>query len=235
MPIGVGLFLQRKGIGAGGGGHTVEAEWADVHVLSHGRDRATKGLRDDGAGFFAGGDEGVALGDAGEEGGDVGGGDHLQKGVGGVVAEAADFGGGVVEGESGLGAKRAYRSLVEPLLSRHAKMQLVPEMNQPHNPPEVVDPVGVVERHAPAMWLGRETAEEQDACSGRQERLERVLFGIHGSAKITGIGGIDKKVVVFYKINTDISKSWQALPKLGGAGWRVYLCKKKNNERVARS
>ena len=148
-----------------------------VDASSYRRDGATEGLCDDGAGFFAGGDEGVARRDAGQKGGDVGGGDDFQEGVGCVVFEAADFAGGVVEGESLLGAEGADGGFVEAFLGADAEVVLVAEVNQSHDAPEVVDPVGVVEWHAPTVRLGREAAEEQDAGVGRQERFEGVSFG----------------------------------------------------------
>ena len=101
----------------------------DINVSSYGRDGATEGCSGEGAGFFAGGDEGVALRNTGQKGGDVGGGDDFQEGIGCIVAEAADFGGSVVEGQASLGAELPNRSLVKPLLPRHAEMQLVPKVN----------------------------------------------------------------------------------------------------------
>ena len=176
LPIRLGFLLQREGVGAGGGGHAPEAEGGEVHPAADGRDGAVEGLGGEGAGFFARGDEGVAVGDAGQQGRDVRGGDDLQEGVGGVVFEAAHLAGGVVEREAGVGAELPDPGFVEALLPRHAEMILFPEVDDSHDPPEVVDPVGVVERHAPAVRLGRETAEEQDACVRGQEGLEGVLF-----------------------------------------------------------
>ena len=135
-----------------------------------------EGLGGEGAGFFARGDEGMAVGDAGQQGRDVRGGDDLQEGVGGVVFEAAYLAGGVVEREAGVGAELPDPGFVEAFLAWHAEMILFPEMEDSHDPPEVVDPVGVVERHAPAVRLGREAAQEQDARVRGQEGLERVLF-----------------------------------------------------------
>ncbi len=135
-----------------------------------------EGLGGEGAGFFARGDEGVAGRDAGQQGGDVRGGDDLQEGVGGVVFEAAYLAGGVVEGEAFPGAKVPDSSFVETFFARHAEMILFPEVDDSHDPPEVIDPVGVVERHAPAVRLGREAAQEQDARALRQEGFEGVLL-----------------------------------------------------------
>ena len=124
LPVRLGLLLQRQGVGAGGGGHAPEAEGGEVHPAADGRDGAVEGLGGEGAGFFACGDEGVAGRDAGQQGGDVGGGDDLQESVGGVVFEAAYLAGGVVEGQTFPGAKLPDSSFVEALLSRHAEMIL---------------------------------------------------------------------------------------------------------------
>ena len=133
----------------------------------------------DGAGFFAGGDEGVAVGDTGQQRGDVGGGDDFEEGVGGVVLEAADFGGGVIKRQTFPRGERSYSSFVEALFANHAEVILVPEVNQPHDPPEVVDPVRVIKRHAPAVRLGRETPQKEDACAFGQEWLEWMFFYGH--------------------------------------------------------
>ena len=140
---------------------------------------AGEGGGDYGAGFLAGGDEGVAGWNPRQQGGDVGGCDHFQEGVRGIVPQPPYFAGGVIERQAGIGTELSDRGLVEPLLGRDAEMLLVPEVNQPHDPPEVVDPVGVIERHAPAVRLGRETAQEQDASAIRQEGFKWMLFGFH--------------------------------------------------------
>ena len=196
-PIRLSLLLQREGVGAGGGGHAPEAERCpvgaghdDVNIFAHGRDGAVEGLGDDGAGFFAGGDEGVAMGDAGQHGRDVRGGDDLQEGVGGVVFEAAYLACGVVEREAGVGAELPDPGFVETLFAWHAEMILFPEVDDAHDTPEVVDPVGVVERHAPAVRLGREAAQEQDARALRQEGFEGVLlYGRLGGHRLEDLRG----------------------------------------------
>ena len=75
-----------------------------------------EGLGGEGAGFFARGDEGVATGDAGQQGWDVRGGDDLQEGVGGVVFEAAYLAGGVVEGQARVRPK-------QPLNQNHLRRE----------------------------------------------------------------------------------------------------------------
>lgn len=118
----------------------------------------------------------MAVGDLGQQGGDVGGRDHLQKGVGGVVLETPHFAGCVVERQSFGGAERPDQGFVKAFLPRQAKMFPVPKMNQAHDAPEVIDPVGVIERHAPAVRLGRKTPEEQNPGALREERLKGVFF-----------------------------------------------------------
>ena len=103
-----------------------------------------------------------------------------REGVGGVVAETADFAGGVVEGEALIGTEGADGGLVEAFLGRDAEVVLVGKVDDAHYAPEVVDPVGVIEGHAPAVGLGREAAQEEDAGARGQEGLERMEFGFHG-------------------------------------------------------
>ena len=64
---------------------------------------------------------------------------------------------------------------------------IVPEVDLSHDPPEIVDPVRVVERHAPAVLLRRKTPQEQDSCTLRRERLERMFLNGHDrSDKVAG-------------------------------------------------
>ena len=72
------------------------------------------------------------------------------------------------------------------------------------------------------MFLGRETAQEKDACTLRKEGLERMFFDgrcSHGT-----------KLSIFYESFSKFSqttKFWQALPKLGVALRQGYICKKR--------
>ena len=150
-----------------------------IDVSAERREGASEGFGGELGGFLAGGDKGVARRDPGEEGGDVGGLNHLQEGVGGIVLEAAHLAGGVVEGEALAGAEGADRRFVEAFLARHAEVVLVAEMDQAQDAPEVVDPVGVVERHAPAVRLRREAAQKQDTRAFRKKWLKRVLLSAH--------------------------------------------------------
>ena len=130
-------------------------------------------------GLLAGGDQGVAVRDVGQQGGDVGGRNHFQEGVGGVVLQPPDFAGGVVEGQAFAGAEVPDPRFVKAFFAHYAEMVFIPEVNEPHDSPVVVDPIRIVERHAPAMRLGRETSQEEDACARRQERLKGMRLGNH--------------------------------------------------------
>ncbi len=86
----IGFFLQRKGIGAGGGRHTPELErcWnptGNLYIRADGRNRTSETLRNYSGGLFSSSNEHLAGGNAGQQRRDVGGGDHLQEGVGGIV------------------------------------------------------------------------------------------------------------------------------------------------------
>ena len=80
-----------------------------------------------------------------------------------------------------MGAEFANIGLIEAFFCGVAEVVFVVEMNQPHDSPEVVDPVGVIERHAPAVRLRRETAQKKDPGVFRQKRFKRVLLYIHWS------------------------------------------------------
>ena len=67
-------------------------------------------------------------------------------------------------------------------------MVLVSEMDEAEDAPEVVDPVGVVERHTPAVRLRRETAQKEHSRSFGQEWLERVKFCVHPRTLVS-VGG----------------------------------------------
>ena len=55
-------------------------------------------------------------------------------------------------------AELTYCNLIEAFFIRDAKVVFVAKMNQPHDAPEIIDPIWVIEWHAPAMRLGRKTA-----------------------------------------------------------------------------
>ncbi len=142
-------------------------------------DGAAEGAADNLGGLLAGGDKGVAERDLLQQCGDIGRRYYLEVGIGGVVFKAFYLGGGVVECQAVLGAELAYGGLVEAFLTDDAEMVLVVEMNEADDAPEVVDPVGVIERHAPAVWLGWETAQKQYSGGLGQERLKRMRLYAH--------------------------------------------------------
>ena len=59
-----------------------------------------------------------------------------------------------------MGAEFANIGLIEAFFFDDAEVVFIIEMYQADDAPEVVDPVGVIERHAPAVGLGRETAQK---------------------------------------------------------------------------
>ena len=138
-----------------------------------------EGIGNYGAGFFAGSDQRAAIRNPGQQGGDVGGGNYLQESVGGVVFQAADLAGGVVEGQAFIGTESSDGGFVKPFIGLDAEVIFVPEVDEAHYPPEIVDPVRVVERHAPTMRLRRETAQKQHPRPLRQERLKWVWLYVH--------------------------------------------------------
>ena len=80
-----------------------------------------------------------------------------------------------------MSAELAYGELVEAFLAYDAEVVLVVEMDKAYDAPEVIDPVGVIERHAPAVGLGRETAQKQYPGVLRQKWLKRMCLYIHRS------------------------------------------------------
>ena len=78
-----------------------------------------------------------------------------------------------------MGAELAYGGLVEAFLTDDAEVVFIVEMDKADDAPEVVDPVGVIEWHAPAVGLGRETAQKQYPGVAGQERLERMRLYAH--------------------------------------------------------
>ena len=148
-------------------------------MASDGRNGAVEGTGDYLCCLLAGGDYCGAVGYFLQQCGDIGLCYYLQKGVGGIVFQTADLGCGVIEGQAFLGAEVAYIGLIETFFFDDAESVLIVEVYQAHDAPEVIDPVGVVKRHAPAVRLRRETAQEQDLCVLRQEGLKRVRLNVH--------------------------------------------------------
>ena len=130
-------------------------------------------------GLLPGGDYCPAGRYMGQEGGYVGRFDNFQIFVGGVVPETPHFACRVVKGKSLVPAKGLDMCLVETLPAGYDEMVLVPMENESHHPPEIVQPVRVVEWHGPSFGLGWETAQEKDPGTFRKKRLERMTFNTH--------------------------------------------------------
>ena len=159
----------------------------DGYMATDGRLFAAISLNQDVGCLLAGGDDGIAMRQPFQQGGDVRGGHDLEELVGGIVCQPADFRGGIIHGKAFFRAESHDPSFVKTLLSGNLEMALVLEKEQAADPPEIVDPVRVVEVHAPASGLGREAAEEEYPGFLRQERLERMLFCVHGSARAVSL------------------------------------------------
>ena len=73
--------------------------------------------------------------------------DHLQKRVRGIVLQPPDLYRSVVESESPLPAKPHDTTHVESLLAPHRKSFALPEIDQPHDPPKVIQPIRIIKLH----------------------------------------------------------------------------------------
>ena len=82
-----------------------------------------------------------------------------------------------------MGAEFAYIGLIEAFFFCVAEVVFIVEMDEANDSPEVVDPVGVIEWHAPAVGLGRETAQKQYPGVLGQEGFKRMLLYIHRSQR----------------------------------------------------
>ena len=78
-----------------------------------------------------------------------------------------------------MGAEFAYIGLIKAFFVDDAEVVFIVEVYQTHDPPEVVDPVWVIKRHAPAVRLRRETAQKQDPCVLGQKRFKRMFLDVH--------------------------------------------------------
>ena len=112
----------------------------------------------------------------------------FQESIGGVVFETPDLACCVVKGKALLCAEGSDGRLVEALISRDAEMIFVGEMDQSHDAPEIINPIRIIERHAPAVRLWRKTAQKEDMCIFRQERIEWMFLGHTIQAKIHHYG-----------------------------------------------
>ena len=145
-------------------------------------------MGNDSAGFFASGDQRAAVGDTGQKGRDVGGGDNLQEGIGGIVFEPTHLASRIVEGQSLGRTERADGRFIKPFLLRDAEVILVPKVDEAHDPPKIIDPIRIIKGHIPTMLLRRKTPQEQNPCPLRQKRLEGMFlnrrFHHHKDSKI---------------------------------------------------
>lgn len=130
-----------------------------------------------------------------QEGMDVGGQDNLQKLVRGIVLQAAYGGGGVEEAYPLVLQKGDDEVKTEGLCLGVHEMVLVAKENEALYAPVVVDEVGIVEVHAPALPLRRETAKEEHTAVLWQKGVQRmVLYAIGRKGNVLeveeGGGGI---------------------------------------------
>ena len=126
---------------------------------------------------------------------DVGGQDNLQELVRGIVLQAAYGGGSVVEAYALVHQEGDDEVKSEGLCLGVHEMVLVAEENEALYAPVVVDKVGIVEVHAPALPLRRETAKEEHTAVLWQKGMQRmVLYPIDGAGNVLeveeGGGGI---------------------------------------------
>ena len=144
-------------------------------------DWAVKGAADDLCGLLTGGYNCIAIGDLLQQCGDIGWRYYLQECIGCVVFKAFYFRRCVIESKAFLGAEHAYIGLIKPFFFDDAEVVFVVEVYQTHDAPEVIYPIWVIKWHAPAVGLGRETAQEQNLSVLGQKRFKRVLLYIHHS------------------------------------------------------
>lgn len=130
-----------------------------------------------------------------QEGVDVGRQDNLQELVRGIVLQAAYGGGGVVEAYALVLQEGDDEVKAEGLCLGVHEMVLVAKEDESLYAPVVVDKVGIVEVHAPALPLWRETAQEEHTAVLWQKGVQRmVLYAIGGKGDVLeveeGGGGI---------------------------------------------
>ena len=133
-------------------------------------------------GFLAGGDNGLTMGELGEEGTDVGLLDHFEELVGGIVLLSVDGGGGVEEGDALLLAMGDDVVEAETFGVGVHEVMLVTEEDLSLDAPVVVDVIRIEEVDAPPFALWREAAEEQHLGILGQEGDEGMIFHLRGAA-----------------------------------------------------
>lgn len=129
----------------------------------------------------------------------VGGQDNLQELVRGIVLQAAYGGGGVVEAYALVHQEGNDEVKSEGLCLGVHEMVLVAKENEALYAPVVIDKVGIVEIHTPALPLRRKTAQEKHSAVLWQKGVQRVvLYPIGGTCNVLeveeGGGGMSHKV-----------------------------------------
>ena len=120
---------------------------------------------------------------------------NLQKLVRGIVLQSAHGGGGIIETNALVVKEGNDKVKTECLCLGVHKIVLVAKEYESLNAPMVVDEVGIVEVHAPALPLWRETAQEEHTAILWQKRVQRmVLYAINRTGDVLeveeGGGGI---------------------------------------------
>lgn len=107
---------------------------------------------------------------------DVGWQDNLKELVRGIVLQAANGGGGVVESYALVHQEGDDEVQAEGLCRGIHEMVLVTKKDEALYAPMVVDEVGIVEVHAPSLSLRRETAQEEHTAVLWQKGVQRVIL-----------------------------------------------------------
>lgn len=107
---------------------------------------------------------------------DVGGQDNLKELVRGIVLQTSHGGGSVVEAYALVHQEGDDEVQAEGLCRSVHKMVLVTKKDEALYAPMVVDEVWIVEVHAPAFPLRRETAQEEHTAVLWQKGVQRVVL-----------------------------------------------------------
>lgn len=130
---------------------------------------------------------------------DVGWQDNLKELVRGIVLQASHGGGSVVEAYSLVHQEGDDKVQAEGLCRSVHEMVLVTKEDETLYAPMVVDKVWIVEVHAPAFPLRRETAQEEYTAVLWQEWVQRVvLHPIGGEGDVLGVeeGGGEHQFII---------------------------------------
>ena len=96
-----------------------------VDTSTYGRDFAAECLSDNTCSLFTGSYKSIAHGDLLQQRRNIGGRNHLQESIGGIVAQATDLAGGVIESQPLAGAEIPNQCFIETLFRRNAKVILI--------------------------------------------------------------------------------------------------------------